>query len=394
VRYHRDVVNPIPRYGRRVPLLALLMGILIPHPGFARQTSTSDAERLMQNGALAMRQGKFAEAEHDFRLAVAADPKSANALLGLGMSLLRENKPDEAREALKQSITADPRIPGAHMFLGIAQYQHKDFDDALASLRAEVALQPDNPEVLTWAGIVALGAGHADAATVPLDHAATLRPEDLTILYYQGRAHTLVAQDVYKKLFALGPDSWQMHRAMGEVYSQSRQPEHAVSEFEAALQKQPNDPDLYQDIGDEDQRLNRWDDATKAYQQELKIHPGDGTALYNLGKIQVQTGDPKQGVDLLQQAAAARAPLAPVSFYLGAGLSRIGRDAEAAQWLEKCLANNPSPFLRRSAWYELARVYRKLGRPADAQKAADEVKKLDTAATATPSAGTNSSTPE
>jgi len=388
------MLNHMPLHYRRSLCVSLLIGLCMQAPisSRAQENPSSDAERLMQNGAAAMRQGKPAEAEHDFRLALAADPHSANASLGLGMSLLRESKPEPAREALKQAIVADPQIHGARMFLGIVDYQRNDFDNALASLNAEAALQPDNPEVLTWIGIVELAAGHPEQATAPLDHAATLQPRDLSILYYQGRAHTLMAQRVYQKLFDLGPNSWQMHRAMGEIYSQSKQPERAIAEFQAALAKQPNDPDLYQNIGDEDQRLSRFDDATKAYEQVLQIHPGDGPALYNLGKIQVQTGDPKQGVALLQQAVDAHAPAAPVSFYLGVGLSKIGRDAEAAQWLEKSLASDPSSFLRRSAWFELARVYRKLNRPEDAQKAAAEMKKLDAASLANPSSA--SSNPE
>jgi tetratricopeptide (TPR) repeat protein len=238
-------------------------------------------------------------------------------------------------------------------------------------------LQPNNPEVLTWIGMVDLAAMHPERAIGPLDRAAELAPRDLSILYYEGRAHTLVAQAAYQKLFELGPDSWQMHRALGEIDSQARLPEKAIAEFQAALEKQPNDPDLYQDIGDEDQRLSRFDDATKAYEQMLKIHPDDGVALYNLGKIQVQTGDANRGVAQLRQALDAHATVAPVSYYLGVGLAKTGSDAEAAQSLEKCLASDPSPFLRRSAWFELARVYRRLNRPEDAQRAANEAKKLD-----------------
>ena len=254
-------------------------------------SSASAAQQWMQSGAAAMRRGQPAEAERDFRQALVADPHFADAMLGLGMSLLRQNKPEEASHALQQAVAANPAIRGARMFIGIVDYQHSDFDDALNSLQAESALQPDNAEVLTWIGIVELAAGHPEQATVPLDQAAALESKDLNILYYKGRAHTLVAQSAYQKLFELGPDSWQMHRALGEIDSQSREPEKAVKEFEAALEKQPNDPDLYQSIGDEDQRLNRFDEATRAYEQELRLHPGDPVALFNLGKIQVQTGD-------------------------------------------------------------------------------------------------------
>jgi tetratricopeptide (TPR) repeat protein len=347
-------------------------------------SSAPAAQQWMQSGAAAMRRGQPAEAERDFRQALVADPHSADAMLGLGMSLLRQNNPDEASRALQQAVAANPAIRGARMFIGIVDYQQNDFDDALNSLQAESALQPNNAEVLTWIGIVELAAGHPERATVPLDQAAALESKDLNILYYEGRAHTLVAQSAYQKLFELGPDSWQMHRALGEIDSQSREPEKAVKEFEAALEKQPNDPDLYQSIGDEDQRLNRFDDATRAYEQELRLHPGDPVALFNLGKIQVQTGDAAGGVSLLQQASDAHAFAAPVSFYLGEGFAKTGHDAEAAQWLEKCLASDPSPFLRRSAWFELARVYRKLDRPADAQKALGELQKLDAASATNP----------
>ncbi|HEX4037603.1 MAG TPA: tetratricopeptide repeat protein [Acidobacteriaceae bacterium] len=336
----------------------------------------------MQAGAAAMRSGQPAEAERDFRQALAADPHSADAFMGLGMSLLRENKPAEARDALQQAIAADPSVRGARMFIGIVDYQRGDFDNALVSLKAEADLQPNNPEVLTWIGIVELAAGHPVQATIPLDQAAALEPKNLNILYYQGRAHTLVAQGAYQKLFELGPDSWQMHRAMGEIESQSREPEKALAEFEAAARLQPNDPDLYQNIGDENQRLSHFDDATKAYERVLQIHPNDAAALCSLGKIQVQTGDTTKGLALLQQALAAHGPVAPVSFYMGEGLARLGRNAEAAQWLERSLASDPSPFLRRSAWFELARVYRRLDRPADAQRALAEMKKLDAASPA------------
>jgi tetratricopeptide (TPR) repeat protein len=373
----------MPLDNRRVLVASLLGCLCLPAllSVYAQNAAAvPEGQELMQRGAAAMRQGKLAEAEQDFRKALAEEPHSADASMALGMTLLRESKAEEAKQALEQATAIDPRIRGARMFLGILDYQRGDFDAALTSLHGEETLQPNNPEVLTWIGIVELGAGHPEDATDPLDRASALEPRDLSVLYYRGRAHTLVAQQTYKKLFALGPDSWQLHRAMGEIYSQSQQHEKAIAEFQAALEKQPNDPDLYQDIADQDQRLSRWDDATTAYRQELKLHPGDAAALYGLGKIQVQTGDPTEGVALLQQAAEAHAAPGPTQLYLGIGLSKMGRDAEGAASLEKSLASDPDPFVRRSAWFELVRVYRRLNRTDDALNAAEEVKKLDAAA--------------
>src|ERR1700689_2561416 len=74
----------------------------------SQEALPAPAAEWMQRGAEAIHEGKPAEAEKDFRLALAADPHSANAALALGMVLLRENKPAEARAPLEQAIAADP----------------------------------------------------------------------------------------------------------------------------------------------------------------------------------------------------------------------------------------------------------------------------------------------
>jgi len=53
-----------------------------------------------------------------------------------------------------------------------------------------------------------------------------------------------------------------------------------------------------------------------------------------------------------------------------------GKNQEAAEWIEKSMQANPSDFIKQSGYYELARVYQKLNRKADSQRALDELKKL------------------
>ena len=336
----------------------------------------SSIVKLMQLGSDAMHRGNPAEAEQYFRQATVAAPQLADAYLGLGMSQMRDGKTVDAREALARAVELNPKMLGAHMFLGIANYQLNKFDAASSALREEISLQPKNTEALTWLGIVELGSGRPDLAATPLDQAATLHPDDPNILYYRGRAHTLIAAETYQALYRLDPDSWYVHRALAESLSASGQPEKAIAEYESAIRKQPNNPDLYEALGDEDQSVSRFDAAMNAYQQELKLSPENGIALYNMGKIQVETGDPQAGVALLQRAANVHASAAPTYFYLGLGLSKLGRNQEAAEWLEKSLASGPSDFIEQSAYYELARTYQKLNRKEDAQRSLDTLKEL------------------
>jgi len=63
-------------------------------------------------------------------------------------------------------------------------------------------------------------------------------------------------------------------------------------------------------------------------------------------------------------------------FYLGLGLSKLGRNEEAVGWLERVPTSAPSDFILQSDYYELVRVYQKLNRKEDSQKALEKLKEL------------------
>jgi tetratricopeptide (TPR) repeat protein len=355
---------------RQAVVLAVAAAPLLLH------AQVGQPSRWLEAGGLALRQGHPQEAEADFRHELEASPDSADAYLGLGLAQLREGNADEARASLSKSIGANPALPGAHLFRGIAEFQANALDAALSDFEVEVQLQPKNAEAYTWLGIANLQAGKPPEAATAFDHAGTLRPDDQSLLYYQVRAHTLAAQQSFRQLFKDDPDSAFVHRAQAEIYAEAQQPDKAVAEYQAALKRSPNDAELYEALGDALQKISHTTEASSAYESELKINPHSAIALFNLGKIQVQTGDPAQGVDYLRRAVEAHASPAPTDFYLGFGLVKLGRDEEAAHWLEKVLDHEPSDFIRQSDYYELGRVYQKLGRAADSRKMLDKLKKM------------------
>jgi tetratricopeptide (TPR) repeat protein len=330
----------------------------------------------MEEGAVALRNGNPKGAEEDFRHQLASTPQSADAYLGLGLAQLRQGRIGEAEKALAEASQLNPSIFSAHMFRGIALFQMNSLDAALVELNEELKLQPNNAEVLTWFGIIELQAGRPEQAAGPLDHAGALMPGDQNILYYRVRAHTLAAQSAFRDLFKIDRDSAFVHRAQAEIYSESEQPDKAVLEYQAAIKRTPSDPELYEALGDEEQKVSHHAEAVSAYQTELTLSPNNPIALFNLGKIQVETGDPEQGVTLLRRAVEAHARPAPAYFYLGLGLTKLGSNEEAVGWFERALASSPSNFIRQSDYYELVRVYQKLNRKADSERALEELKKL------------------
>lgn len=347
------------------------------HPARAQtRASQAQVQQWMEQGTAAMRAEHPAQAVEPFARAAAAAPDAPQIQLALGLAELGAGQFDKAHATLGRALALDPHTPGAHLFLGITEFQSGDAKAAAEDIGNELTQQPDNIEALTWMGMVELSAGDPEAAAAALDHAAKLAPTNASVLYYQGRAHTQVATNAYKALYKLDPDSALVHRALGESLSDSGQPAKAIDEFEAAIRKQPAEADLYEDLANEDQKVSRFDDASAAYEQELKLNPHSAIALYNLGKIDVERGKPADGVRLLQQAVALHATVAPTQFYLGLGLAELNRNEDAAKALESSLAADPSPFIAQSAWYQAGRVYERLGRKADAQHAFAEVQRL------------------
>lgn len=77
-------------------------------PGSAQVANPAD--RWMNQGASAMRQGKIQEAEQDFQHALAVSPGDADAYLGLGMAQLRGGKLDAAVKSLAKASDLKPGL--------------------------------------------------------------------------------------------------------------------------------------------------------------------------------------------------------------------------------------------------------------------------------------------
>ena len=344
--------------------------------GLPAQTPENGSQllALIAQGESALQKGDLRGAETLFRRATATDPRSSDAYFGLGLVQLKERSLDGAVDSLGRAATLNPRLEGPHLFLGIAQFQAGQGPAAVVSLQQELALDPNSAEALRWTGIAQMSIGRPEEACAALDRLATLKPNDPQVLYARAKAHSQVAEASLADLVKLDPDSALVHRATAENFDSLNQPDRAVAEYQAALQKQPNDAELLEALGDEEQKVSHFPEAREAYQRELTLDPHSVVALYALGKIDVEQGQPAEGVVSLRQAWQNHASPGPTAFYLGLGLAEIGQNDEAAHWLEESLKHEPSLFVQQGAWYQLARVYGRLNRRAEAQDALAHLK--------------------
>jgi Flp pilus assembly protein TadD len=364
---------------RLIPLLLALF--LLTVSTTRAQTGTSSgsgaqAGEALRNGTEAIRAGRFAEAERWFHAAVKENPGNPAAHLELGVAELRLGKPADAASALQQAIALDPQLPGANLFLGISYAQINRLDAAAASLQQEIDLDPKNAEAEMWLGVVELQAGHPEKATGPLDRAAELSPNDLNILEYRGKAHSDVAHDSYARMTLIDPTSWHVHKVEGQLYAMQDKYKEATAEFNEAIHGAPNNSDLYEELGNAYRKSGALDLAQQAFRKEMGLSPNNPIAMYNVATIDIERNEAESGVPLLLKVIANYANAPAAYYFLGLGQSQLGKPSEAVVSLEKARTMHPEPELAPRIEYELSRVYRKLGRTADSERAVREYTRL------------------
>lgn len=338
-----------------------------------QQTSLDESLRM---GTDAIRAGNIREAEKHFSAALKADPNNPEAQMGLGVAEMRLGKPDVASDLLQRATAHTPAPGGAYLFLGIAYAQMHRVDECITTLKHEVELDPKDAQAYMWMGVVELQDGHPEKATEPLDRAAELAPNDLNILEYRGKAHNDVAFASYARMAVIDPDSWHVHRVQGQIYSRQSQHKEAIAEFLEAIKKMPNNSDLYEELGGEYRKSTQLELSQQAYSKELELSPNNPVAMYNLAKIDIETNRGQEGLQLLQKVVAIYKDFPATYFYLGLGEFDMGRTRDALEALEKARAMHPEPELAPRVEYELSRVYRKLGRIDDSNRAIREYTRL------------------
>jgi tetratricopeptide (TPR) repeat protein len=364
---------------RTLNLVAFTLYTILVLPLIAAQATQSPESGVgedLRKGTEAIRGGKGEEAEKWFKAALQADPNNPDALMEFGVAELRVGKPADGVDALKRAVALEPRMQGANLFLGIGYAQMHKVEECVAALHRELELDPKDAQAELWLGIVELQDGHPEKATEPLDRASELAPNDLNILQYRGKAHSAVAFASYARMAVIDPNSWHVHDVQGQMYSQTSQHKEAIAEFQEAIKQAPNNGDLYEELGEEYRKAASLDLAQQAFEKELELSPSNPVAMYNLAKIDIETNHDEDGLGLLRKVVASYSGYAATYFYLGLGEFETGQTNQALADLEKSQSMHPEPDLAPRIEYQLARVYRKLGRMDDANHAVREYTRL------------------
>src|ERR1019366_95507 len=192
----------------------------------------------------------------------------------------------------------------------------------MAALRRETKLDPKNAVAYMWIGVTQLATGDIDAATGSLDRAAELNPNDVDILYHRGRAHMMVSQESYERMYEVDPKSWRIHQALAQAYVKA-------DRLREAIEMKPEEPGLHEELADVYWDQNQLASAETEFENELKIDPESLSSMYKLGVVSLERSKPEAAARLLSEVVRRSPEAAEAHYQLGRAQVQLGNVDDA-----------------------------------------------------------------
>jgi len=198
-------------------------------------------------GVLDWNSHRQAEAEHEWRLALADQPDNAVALSNLGMAMLEKRRYQDAETYLQQAIALRPRFAAPHIHLGGVYAAEGDNIRAEAELRRAVEIYPLSTQARNALGKFYLDAGNLAEAEVQYRASVESLPnpeawDELGDIYLREGAPGK-AEEAWREVVRLSTFDGHAHVSLGNVYFTSGREAEAEKEYRIVLLLDPNNAD-------------------------------------------------------------------------------------------------------------------------------------------------------
>lgn len=327
-------------------------------------TTHVEAFDLYLSGLAKLRQplnaAQLADAENNFRQALADDPKFALAYAGLCESYtIGYDRTHDTGLAQKAEVACHQALALDASLL--------DVDTALADLY--------------------LQSGRSAQAAGIFRHAVERDPTNADSYIglaraYEGQQQSAQADETYQRAVDVEPGYWAAHSAYGRFLFQHGRAEAAAAQYRRVTELTPASASGFSNLGAALQLNGDFQGAARAFEQSLALEPSS-SAYSNTGTMYYFLGRFPDSVQMFRKAAEMEADdhrvwgnLADALYQLPTGRPEAqDRYRKAIQLAERELGVNPSDA---TDWAQLAYYYSRIGDAAHARRYSERALELGT----------------
>jgi tetratricopeptide (TPR) repeat protein len=220
----------------------------------------------------------------------------ANDLLAAGNALTKAKRYDEARGFYTKALEKDEKLHDVHYRLGVLDLFAKNYEAAIANFEKKLAADPKHASSAINLGNASLQLKKNAEALMWYRKATQMAPNSAATWNALGQAlsadSTAAAQKAFDRALAVDPNNAAAKRGKAFTYLVVEQYAPAIKLLREATAADPEEPMGWVWLGQALLNSGNHAEARTAYQQALKLDPGNKEA--------------QEGLQLLNGAASSR----------------------------------------------------------------------------------------
>lgn len=332
----------------------------------AAQLESSDIRPHLALAAALERMKRIAEAETEWRAALAIDANSSIALEGLSQELLDMKDYTGVVALLNKPGSQAARSPVESLNLGIAFAGMVRLDEAAATLREGLNTTPDSLPIADELAFILMLVGRADEAYAVFDLALEKHPNDeptqLLFLRTLVTSHSTRAPQLAQQLLASNPNQWEILYLNAVIEARDGSFADARSHLQRSISLNAEYPPSHRALGEALARLGDLPGAKEQFEKAIALGDHEPEVQYDLARDLHSLGDvegAKQSLSAYQQIKDVQSGKSQAAGKAESGDQAIaaGNIAQAVSLYRDALSSDPDePLLH----YKLAKALEKI----------------------------------
>ena len=296
-----------------------------------------------------------------------------------GITYARSARYHLAELAYRSALDIDPHCAPAQINLGLAYFKSNDYEHAIPPLGQAVNEGVDSDQVHTLMAMSLYALHRYEAASRHYEVLFTRQPTNTMREYFLAESYMRSHQTdrlpgFMQQLKAAAPDSPVIYMLAGEQYDRLGQTDKAIDEFRKADVAAPKMPMVHFALGYFYWEQHLLDKAAEQFRAEAGLKDGEvSQAKAYLGDIALSDGKDAAAERMLRESLAIDPIVRIAQYDLGVICAQAKKPSEAIEHFESAVRLDPQ---RADAYYQLARVFGKLGKRDQQRALLAQVKQL------------------
>jgi tetratricopeptide (TPR) repeat protein len=320
---------------------------------YASYASDRDYTRMIVAGDLALASGEPAEALEAYSGAIVLRPTSMLAHLKRGRTYRERGELEFAARDLRRAVELDPTATLPLELLGDTYLSLARYDRAVERFEAYLALDDRSAPVWYKLGLAFYRAGQAPRAAPPLERAISLEPglaeaHLLLGLAFRDASDWKRARPALERAIRLAPGLTTPREALADVYTALGDSARAIDQLEALAALDPARPDRFVALGIAHARARRHEAAVLTLSRALERFPDEPNVYGELGRVWLDAAELrddeislKKALEALTTAAGQPGVTSETLTILGRAWIRAGDREAAARALREATVRMP-----------------------------------------------------